>query len=449
MSLRKPLAKVLRGTLLAAVFGSGMLACAGASADMVELLSGAKVRGKMVERDDEFITFHSKIGSRTFVRKYPVERIHALVVGDQREVLNQKSAGGGSSSSGSRRTVGPEAGPLRAGGRRSESAVKALIEKQGRAAPEWWDGVQLRYPRTLDLSWPAAPPRGWNNQRNVGQYVWDVINPNPSKWREGVRFMHHLLSVHENNPATRQRVMNELGRMYFSLLQDYARAAFWWQQAGVEKERRFMGNGVRLAECYWRLGNKMMALELARKLPAQFSMIKLFGDMGELRLALQLADANTKGASTDVACLYAGGACRVAGEYKQAMQYYRKLLAIQPSGRWAKRVYRNQQLARSAMEGIRLFEMLDVRRVPDGSYRSSSMGYKGPVQVEVTVRGGRIESVRVTHHTEKQFYSSIEETTRKIVEKQGFKGIDATSGATITSVAIINAAAKALAAQMK
>ena len=63
--------------------------------------------------------------------------------------------------------------------------------------------------------------------------------------------------------------------------------------------------------------------------------------------------------------------------------------------------------------------------------------------------GGRIEAVRVVHHKEKQFYSAIDDTTRKIVQRQGVKGVDATSSATITSNAIINASAKALAGAMK
>jgi uncharacterized protein with FMN-binding domain len=64
--------------------------------------------------------------------------------------------------------------------------------------------------------------------------------------------------------------------------------------------------------------------------------------------------------------------------------------------------------------------------------------------VEVAVAGGKITDVRVTQHHEKQYYSSITETCAAIIKKQGTKGVDATSSATITSEAIINASAKAL-----
>ena len=60
------------------------------------------------------------------------------------------------------------------------------------------------------------------------------------------------------------------------------------------------------------------------------------------------------------------------------------------------------------------------------------------------VAQGRIEDVRVTDHNEKQFYSALTDTTKQIIQKQSVKNIDATSRATITSQAIVNATAKAL-----
>ena len=87
----------------------------------------------------------------------------------------------------------------------------------------------------------------------------------------------------------------------------------------------------------------------------------------------------------------------------------------------------------------------DVRKVADGTYREIGAGYNGPMEVEVKVSGGRIESVNVVRHREKQFYSALTDTTSQIIKKQSVQGIDTTSRATITSVAIINATAKALA----
>jgi hypothetical protein len=71
------------------------------------------------------------------------------------------------------------------------------------------------------------------------------------------------------------------------------------------------------------------------------------------------------------------------------------------------------------------------------------------LHVEVTVKGGRIEAVRVTKHEEKQFYSALTDTPGQIVRKQGVKGVDAVTGATMTSEAIIKATAKSLAGGMR
>jgi uncharacterized protein with FMN-binding domain len=338
---------------------------------------------------------------------------------------------------------GRAATPARA---RTRAEVLALIDRIGRTPPDWFEATPLEYPRTLDLAWPARPPAPWNNQKNVGQYVWDVINPNPARWRRGVRLMHHLLVLHKDHPETRTRAMTALGRMYFSLLQDYARAAFWWQKAGVDKGRADEPVvGVFLAECYWRLGSRATAAELLDRVPVRYESIKLWADMGEVDKALAIAESMARDYSPDMAYLYAGDACRVAGRLPQAIEYYEKVLALPAAGRDQARVERNRKRAEANREAIALVDRSDVARVPDGTYRASSLGYEAPVAVEVVVRGRKLESVRVTAHREKQFYSALSDTPAKLLAKQGVQGVDATSGATITSEAIVNATAKALA----
>jgi len=403
--------------------------------DTIEFTDGRSVEGEITARTDQAVTITVKVGAREYPRQFPIDRIRAITVGGKREVIGAES----DAVSASRAT----------GTSRTREDVEALIERLGRSTPDWWGSVELKYPRSLDLNW-SYPPRGvWNNQRYVSQYVWDVINPNPSKWREGVYLMHHLLRVNQERTDVRQRVMVEIGRMYHDLLQDYARAAFWWQKAGVDKTQKASLHAVHLAECYAKLGCKEMAVDLLKDIPPHFAMIKAWADMGEIDRALRLADANSSGSYADIAYIYAGDACRVAGRNQQALDYYKRLLALPARGQAWRRVQVNQQRARDNAEGIRLFEMLDLARVPDGTYLASSEGFKGDVYVEVSVKSGRISSVRVTRHQEKQFYSALTDVPRKIIAKQSVKGVDATSGATITSEAIINATAKALAGATK
>jgi uncharacterized protein with FMN-binding domain len=334
--------------------------------------------------------------------------------------------------------------------RRSQAEVEALVEKEGRTPPRWFNVTPLNYPKSLDLSWPEQAPPPWNNQKNVGQYVWDIINPNPSRWPEGVRLMHHLLQLHAKDPAKRERVMLTLGRMYHNLLEAYARAAFWWKKAGADDPNEFGNTAIDLAECYWKLGNKQMALDLLNKFDEpRFNMIKLLADMGEIDKALEIVAGYSKDDDTpDATFLAAGDACRVAGRLDDAITYYQKVLATKNSANPG-RLKRNHDRAQASLEAIRLFDRSDVGKVADGKYNASSVGYEGQVAVEVVVKNRRIESVKVVQHKEKQFYSALSDTPRKIIEKQSVKGVDATSSATITSEAIINATAKALASGAK
>jgi uncharacterized protein with FMN-binding domain len=327
----------------------------------------------------------------------------------------------------------------------SRPELDALIDKLGKTPPDWFQATKVNYPPTLDLTWPEKPDGGWNNQKNVGQFVWDVINPNPGRWREGVKLMHQLLTTHQKDPVKREKIMLTLANMYHNLIEDYGRAAFWYRAAGVEKDpEEYARSAVVLAECYWRLGYADEAKALLAKVPGGLTHAKLLGDMGEADRSVEMAFANMD--SQGYAHLTAGDACRHVGRYPEAVAHYQQVLnlalqAKDPPGR----LTQNQKRAVANIEGIRLFELFDPKRVPDGKYTSDSQGYEGPVEVTVKVGSGRIDSINVTKHREKQFYSAMTDTPAKIIAKQHVKGVDTTSNATITSEAIVNATAKALA----
>ena len=429
----------------------------------LELLTGAQVTGRITAKDDQTVTFEAMVGGRTFTRKYPLDRLRAVVTGEQRVVVNESSseppqpATGRSSKSAtasgtSTKRVPSSGGAAKSGattgGTRSRAEIESLIEDQGRSPPDWWDATPLNYPKTLDLAWPEKPEGDWNNQKNVGQYLWDVIQPNASKWHEGIRFVHFLLEQHQDDRAKSERDMSDLGRLYYLLLQDYARAAFWWRKAGVERGPNRPA-GVYLADCYWRLGSKSMALDHLNRMSRSampMAAIKQLADMGETRAAIQLAEAAVRGGYADFAYLYAGDACRIEGQFEQAIRYYDKAAKIEPRGNEGEvnRIKRAQARARTNIEAIRIFDKLDLQRIPDGNYRGAAPAYGGELQVEVTMQSGRLQDVKVVRHEEKQYYAAMTETPRKIIQKQGLTGVDATSSATITSEAIINATAQAL-----
>jgi len=342
--------------------------------------------------------------------------------------------------SGSKKTLAsPEAGGTRA-------QLDALIDGEGKTPPKWFKDTPLNYPQSLDLTWPERPEGGWNNQKNVGQFVWDVINPNPNRWREGVRLMHHLLTLHKDDPVKRERNMMSLGRMYHDLIEDYARAAFWYRAVGVEKDpEEYALSAVILAECYWRLGFTDEAKKFLEKVPKSTSHAKLLGDMGETDRSIEMALSELPDPQGYVQ-LTAGDACRQAGRYDEALKFYQQIMEIElPAKNPPGRLLKNRGRAQANIAAIKSFELFDLKRVPDGKHVASSLGYEGAVEITVTVLRGRIDSVAVTKHREKQFYSAMTDTPAKIIAKQHVKGVDTTSNATITSEAIVNATAKALA----
>ena len=168
--------------------------------------------------------------------------------------------------------------------------------------------------------------------------------------------------------------------------------------------------------------------------------------MGDLDKALRLAENKAQAGMPDAAYLAAGDACRLAGRFQEALTYFRKVMALKAGGR---DLPQNRDRAAANIEAVRVFDNLDLSRVPDGLYSDNSLAYNGPLHVAVAVKQARIVSVKVTAHQEKQFYSAITDTTACIIEKQGVKGVDMTSGATVTAEAIVNATAKALAKGMK
>lgn len=404
-----------------------------AALDEVEFLSGAKMQGtvKAIRKEAREFDFEAQIGGRTILRTYSYDQVHKVTINGKPYVLTQPSSNDNAA------TPSGKAAPVR-----SEAEVERLINQAGQSPPDWYESTPLEYPKTLDLSWPLKPPgKGWNNQKNMGQYIWDIINPNPRRWHSGIRLVHHMLGLHKDNRTLLQRDMTALGGMYFRLLQDYPRAAFWLRQARLSASdpQRIM-----LAECYWRLGSAKMANEILSSHRLPLSAIKLLGDMGQTDRAVRLAEAFGQQNRPHEAYLLAGDACRQAGRYDDAIRYYEKVIDS-PEARNEEYGKRFRGRAADSIQAIRLFDQADVGQVADGKYKGVSVGYNGDIEVEVTVRSGRIQELRVTRHTEKQFYAAITDTIQQITESQSVRNIDATSRATITSQAIVNATAKALA----
>lgn len=390
--------------------------------DVVELTNGTKVQGKVTSQDGSVVVIDVMVNGKKYTRKYPKSNVKGVTL--------EGSSGSGTA---------PDS--------RTRQEVLDLIQSAGGTPPDWFESTTLDYPNTLDLSWPQPPPQPWNSSKNVGQFVWDRVNPNPGQWRNGVKLMHHIMTVNKDNKEVITRASRSLGAMYHNYFEDDARAAFWWQVGGVHTDKTCDPRNVAfLAGCYYRLGNKPMAMDLlktyGRTTPP---FIKLLGDMGETDSALKIAESGEKTNAATECFLYAGDVCRVANRLQDAERYYRKVIAAadQNQGRNQEHVNRDKKRAEASLAALQFYQ-LSPKQVADGTYTASSQGYEDQVHVEVVIAGGVIKDVKVTKHREKQFHTSLTDTPRSILDRQILTGIDTTSGATITSEAIINATAKAL-----
>ena len=301
-----------------------------------------------------------------------------------------------------------------AGATRTPAEVEALIKKVGAEAPDWWEATPLKYPDTLDLDWPIDAPGDWNNQRNVGQYIWDVINPNPGRWKEGIKLVHHLMLRNQADKTKLGRSMECLGTMFHNFTQDWPRAVFWWRMSARYGQPH---DPAMLANCYWQMGCEEMARDVLQRLATDYTrngaVIKLWADMGELDMALSLAEQKARGGNPNIAYLAAGNACRQAGRMTEALAYYRKAANAKPAAEDNDDHKRARKQAAENIAVIRTFEMLDLARTADGRYTATSTAFNGPLSVEVQVTAGRIAAVRVTQHQEKQFYSALDRDAAK------------------------------------
>ena len=81
----------------------------------------------------------------------------------------------------------------------------------------------------------------------------------------------------------------------------------------------------------------------------------------------------------------------------------------------------------------------------DGEFEGSAVGYNGKLTVSVVVEGGKIKDIKIVKHIddEEYFYPARDKIIQSILEKQS-TDVDAVSGATTSSDAIIKAIKRAL-----
>ncbi|SHJ96408.1 electron transport complex, RnfABCDGE type, G subunit [Anaerobranca californiensis DSM 14826] len=93
-----------------------------------------------------------------------------------------------------------------------------------------------------------------------------------------------------------------------------------------------------------------------------------------------------------------------------------------------------------------LIAEIDFAIVPDGTYKGVGRGFGGNIEVEVTIKGGKLVDIKVLSHNETPGISdpAFDRIPKAIIEQQNLE-VDAVSGATATSNGIKGAIRDALA----
>lgn len=86
-----------------------------------------------------------------------------------------------------------------------------------------------------------------------------------------------------------------------------------------------------------------------------------------------------------------------------------------------------------------------VNLLKDGTYTGAAMGYSGQVNITLTIKDGKITEVTNTNSDTRSFFNKAWRSIQpKILEKQSTEGIDTVSGATFSSMGILDASKIAL-----
>lgn len=323
--------------------------------------------------------------------------------------------------------------------KRTVEEVKALIGQAGEAPPEWVTQQAANYPDTLDLSWKVSGT-GWRPNHNFGAYLHTNVGRNMSGQRNGARVLHVALEINKDNASALRQTQQALAGVYEDT-EEWAHAAYYYHAAGP---RRYE-DVASLAKCYYMLGCADAARSILEQVKSDNTrtglIIKVWGEMGELDKALALASDKSRTRMKDVAYLAAGNACRYAGEYERATTFYEAAADASSGGRDLKVV---KQRANDNLQALRGFAGLDLAKIPDGDYEGTARGFRNDLTVRVTIKGGTIDAVRVTNQREDRTLGVEQTVPARMVVRQDVNRVDATTGATHTSHAIMNAATKAM-----
>ncbi len=335
--------------------------------------------------------------------------------------------------------------------KRSKAEVLKRVAAAGETRPGWWGSVPLKYPDTLDLA-ATKHARERDPNRSLFRHLLQRSKQGRRGRRECIKLLHKALKAQQRADSRWLATTLWLARTYLKE-QQWAHAA----HRGEKALARGIGGrhtGTCLARSYLELGNRAMAVDALKRCGmdrglTSRSIIRLWHELGHAALAHTLADRMIAEKRLDI-MRYVGHTCkadlyRMEGKLDEAAGEYQKVLALPASANHHALDFK--KVARSALAVMKAVKALAGARLSDGAFTGSAQGYLGPIEVAVTVRGGKVTSVRVLRGKDvPEFYRlAKEQMPSRIVAAGGVRGVDAVTSATISANGILSAVADALA----
>lgn len=310
----------------------------------------------------------------------------------------------------------------------SGTVWKGEVKREGSSPPPWWSAVDARLSPEVDPA-PAAQL----------DFV-EAAYAEKGRPREAVRLNAAVLDrlPEPRSPEAERtwlRGAYEVAHLYEGALQDGPRALAWYlrcSEAGLgdpaEARQNAIAAGFGAARAVEALGERPAALALYRLLARDLILAPdPYGDLVLPEVFLRIGDASKAAGDTGAA----------AAAYRATMAAAARLPATAPSSARAP-----GSAARAALRLLSARD-LDFGRVPDGTFTGEAFGYNAPVGVRMTFREGRCTALHVTALGDKRPLDAYRLVPERILDRQGL-AVDAVTGATVTSRAVVSAATEAV-----
>jgi len=287
--------------------------------------------------------------------------------------------------------------------------------------PEWWKDVQVRAPVSSPVALPEDPE--WEDSLTACAMRYEA----EGKGREAIKVLTYALSKCKTT-LQRAFVLFQSALIYEVSLRDYPRANGLFSE--LRKLKIDDSAKQKEARAYARFGQARCLEKMGSAAEAKSAYETLLRDFPRL----------------DVELLFRlGRLAEARDERSEAGRYYKECVrAAAARNAEGGDIYYGRFIL---MCKIALREMasgpVDLSKVGGGVYVGRAYGYNSMIGVRTEIRNGRICEVTVIDREDKRPFDAYTLIPQRIKQHQSLD-VDAVTGATVTSEAIINAVKQAL-----